>query len=165
MRGPAPSARRKLQLWDVPASDAWGFAVRESLAALVLVPLALAALALFAVPYRLTGLAARRFTREPDVAATAKVIAGAVVYGAWLLLLSSVAGWTAGRGAALSTALAIPALAVAGLFAIERESAVLETVRAWLRLRRARRRTRARLRQHRAELADVLDEINEWIGS
>ena len=59
--------------------------MREGLAALLLVPVAAAGLAVFWVPYRVTGLLARRATRERDVAATAKVFVGAAVYAAWLL--------------------------------------------------------------------------------
>src|SRR4029453_15122001 len=59
-------------------------------------------------------------------------------------------------------AVLIPALAVAGLFAIERETAVADTIRAWWFLRRARRQTRARLKETRGELAALLAEIYEW---
>ena len=63
------------------------------------------------------------------------------------------------------TLLALPLVAVAGLFAVERESAVLDTVKAWLLLRRTRGETRERLRRSRSELADVLDEINDWLNA
>jgi hypothetical protein len=53
--------------------------------------------------------------------------------------------------------------AVAGLFAVERESAVLDAVRAWFLLRRTSADTRERLRRRRSELADVLDEVNTWL--
>src|SRR6185295_8699502 len=53
--------------WTVSTSDAVTFGLREGLAALVLGPLAVVAFILFAVPYQLTGYAARWFTREPDV--------------------------------------------------------------------------------------------------
>jgi hypothetical protein len=139
--------------------------VREALLALVLVPLALAALAAFAVPYYLTGRAARWFTREPDVAATAKVVGGFLIYAAWLALLAAVAWRLAGAGAALVLLAALPAVAVAGLFAIERESAVLDAVRAWFLLRRTAPDTRDRLRRRRSELADVLDEVNAWLDA
>jgi hypothetical protein len=56
------------------------------------------------------------------------------------------------------------AIAVGGLFAIERESAVIDAVRAWLLLRRTKEDTRQRLRRQRSELADVLDDVNEWLG-
>jgi len=150
--------------WTVSSGDATRFALREILAALVLLPLAAAALIMFAVPYRLTGYGARSFTKEPDVAATAKVVGGFLIYAAWLLALAA-AGWSiAGPRAGLLTALVLPGLAVAGLFAIERESAVLDTVRAWFLLTRTKADTRERLRRRRSELADVLDEVNTWLA-
>jgi hypothetical protein len=63
------------------------------------------------------------------------------------------------------TALLLPVLAFVSLLALEREAAVLDAVRAWLLLRRARPDTRARLRRHRSELADVLDQVNEWLNA
>ena len=63
------------------------------------------------------------------------------------------------------TALLVPGLAVAGLFAIEREAAVADTIRAWWFLRRARRQTRARLKETRTELAALLEEIYEWLSA
>ena len=150
--------------WNVSPKDALAFGARELLAGIVLAPLALAALALFVIPYHLTGYAARWFTREPDVAATAKVVAGTILYGAWLAVLTAAAWYAGGTRAAIATGLLIPVLAVTGLFAIERESAVRDTVRAWFLLRRARHDTRARLRKHRSELADVLDEVSRVLG-
>jgi glycerol-3-phosphate O-acyltransferase/dihydroxyacetone phosphate acyltransferase len=149
--------------WDVSSAEAARFAVRESLMAIVLAPLALAAMAAFAVPYRLTGYAARWFTQEPDVAATAKVVGGFLIYSAWLAFLAAAVWWVAGTRAALVLLAVLPAVAVAGLFAIERESAVVDAVRAWLLLRRTNPDTRERLRRRRSELADVLDEVNAWL--
>jgi hypothetical protein len=130
----------------------------------VLGPVALAGLALFFVPYWLTALAARLATRESDVAASAKVISGAIIYASWLALLVWTAWVRFGPVPAASTAILLPPFAVAALFAIERESAVLEAVRAWWLTRRARTGTRA-LRRRRSELADVLDEVYEWLQS
>ena len=149
--------------WTVSSGDATRFALREILAALVLLPLAAAALIMFAVPYRLTGYGARWFTKEPDVAATAKVVGGFLIYATWLLALAAAAWSIAGPRAGLLTALVLPALAVGGLFAIERESAVLDAVRAWFLLTRTKADTRERLRRRRSELADVLDEVNTWL--
>lgn len=149
--------------WTISAGDATRFALREILAALVLLPLALAALIMFAVPYHLTGYGARWFTREPDVAATAKVVGGFLIYASWLVLLAAGAWWIAGPRAGITTTIVLPALAVAGLFAIERESAVLDGVRAWFLLTRTKADTRERLRRRRSELADVLDEVNTWL--
>lgn len=150
--------------WTVSPGDAARFALREILAALVLLPLAAAALIMFAVPYQLTGYVARWFTREPDVAATAKVVGGFVIYAAWLLVLAAGAWWIAGPRTGVLTGLVLPALAVAGLFAIERESAVFDTVRAWFLLTRTKADTRDRLRRRRSELADVLDDVNSWLA-
>lgn len=149
--------------WDVSAGDAVRFAARELLFAILLVPLALAAAVLFTVPYRLTGYAARGFTREPDVAATAKVVAGFLIYAAWIAILPAAAWWRAGDRAALTLLVLLPVVAVAGLFAIERESAVLDAARAWFLLRRTGSGIRERLRRRRSELADVLDEVNLWM--
>jgi 1-acyl-sn-glycerol-3-phosphate acyltransferase len=150
--------------WTVSAGDATRFALREILAALVLLPLAAASLIMFVVPYQLTGYGARWFTREPDVAATAKVVGGFLIYASWLVLLAAGAWWIAGPRAGLITTLVLPVLAVAGLFAIERESAVLDAVRAWFLLTRTKADTRERLRRRRSELADVLDEVNSWLS-
>src|SRR5262245_32932954 len=81
--------------WTISTADAVSFAVREALAAVVLGPLALIALVLFAIPYHLTGYAARWFTREPDVAATAKVVGGFLLYTAWLFAIG-LAAWALG---------------------------------------------------------------------
>jgi glycerol-3-phosphate O-acyltransferase/dihydroxyacetone phosphate acyltransferase len=150
--------------WDVSSADAARFAARELLAGGGLVPLAAVTLALFAVPYHATGIAARWFTRHPDVAATAKVVAGGLIYLAWLGLLAAVAWEAGGAAAGLAAIVLLPLLAVAGLFAIERESAVADAVRAWFLLRRAKQDTRARLRRRRSELADVLDQVNDWLS-
>jgi 1-acyl-sn-glycerol-3-phosphate acyltransferase len=149
---------------QVARAQAIRFAARESLAAVALLPLAAAAIVMFAVPYHLTGRAARLATRETDVAATAKVATGLPIYAVWLALLASAAWWFGGARAALVVLAVLPVVAIAGIFAIERESAVIEGVRAWFQLRRTGAQTQRRLRRHRSELADVLDEVNEWLG-
>jgi 1-acyl-sn-glycerol-3-phosphate acyltransferase len=149
---------------EVSTADAVRFAIRETALAIVLVPLSLAGLVLFFVPYWLTALAARLSTREPDVAATAKVVSGAIIYVAWLAAIVWATAARTGTAGAIAAAALLPVLAVAALFAIERESAVLDTIRAWLVVRRARTGTQA-LRKRRSELADVLDEVYGWLKS
>lgn len=148
--------------WEVSGSAAVAFAARELPLAALLVPLAASALAIFAVPYFLTA-GASRLAKEMDVTATTKAFAGVVLYGAWVavLAMASYAMW--GIGAAAATALLLPALAAGGLFAIERELAAWRTARSWLALRAARPATREALRRRRAEVAGVLDEVNEWM--
>lgn len=147
---------------DVSGADAFRFAVREGALAIVLAPLAIAGLILFFVPYWLTALAARLATRESDVAASAKVIAGAIIYSVWLAVLVAAAWLALGPTTALIAAVLLPVIAVAALFALERESAVLDAVRAWLLIERAPTGTRA-LRRQRSELADIFDEVYEWL--
>jgi hypothetical protein len=135
------------------------------MAAIVMLPVALAGLAIFWVPYHLTGWIARRATRERDVAATAKVFAGVVVYALWVAAIVTAAWRLFGMTAGIWAAAAVPLLALAGLFAIEREAAVIETARSWLLLRRARHQSRARLKQARSELARLLDQVYEWLSA
>lgn len=151
--------------WDLSLRTAAWFALREAVAALVLVPIAAVGLVLFWVPYHLTPFFARLATQERDVAATAKVFVGAGAYVAWLLVIAAVAWQAGGARTAALTAAAMPVMAVAALFAIERETAVVEAVRSWWVLRRANAGTRARLRDARSELAAVLDETYEWLNA
>jgi hypothetical protein len=151
--------------WDVSARAALTFGVREGLAAIVLLPVAAAGLAIFWVPYHATGLLARRATGERDVAATATVFVGTAVYTVWLALIVFIAWRAFGARASAVTALAVPLLAVAGLFAIEREAAAIETARSWLMLRRAKRHSRAWLKQARSEIADLLEQVYEWLSA
>jgi hypothetical protein len=153
---------RHLDLQVSPA-EAIRFAVRESLAGVALLPLAAAALVMFAIPYRLTAAAAGLATRHSDVTATVKVGTAVPIYGAWLALLAAAAWWAAGTRAALFMVCLLPVLAVAGLYAIERESAVLGAIRAWFLLRRTGAQTRLELRRRRSELADVLEEVYSWL--
>ena len=147
---------------NVSVADAMHFAFREAALAIVLGPIAVAGLVLFFVPYWLTDVAARLATRESDVTASAKVIAGAIVYSVWLGVLVAAAWLLRGPLAALAVAALLPAVAVAALFALERESAVLDAARAWLLVERSPTRTRA-LRRQRSDLADVFDDVYDWL--
>ena len=150
--------------WQVSRRDAATFAVREIALGIVLLPLCALGVIVFFVPYQLTGLIARRVARERDVIATAQLFSGLVVYGVWLVGLGAIVWLAAGPIAAVVATLSVPSVAVAALFALERESAVLDSVRAWWLLRRAHHDTWARLRRRRSELADLLDEVNQWLN-
>jgi hypothetical protein len=82
-----------------------------------------------------------------------------------MALIAALAGRAAGSAAGFVTFLLLPLVAFVGLVAVERESAVLEAVRAWLLLQRTHSGTRERLRRHRSELADVLDRVNDWLNA
>ena len=150
--------------WHITTSDALRFALWELEVAIVLVPVALAGAVVFAVPYLVTDLIARRFQQHPDIEATAKLLTGAAVYGAWTIAAAVVIGTFFGLSAGILAAALMPALAIAALLAIERETAVADAIRAWALLRRTSRGTRKRLRRDRSELADVLDDVYEWLS-
>ena len=150
--------------WAVGPEAVRAFIRRELPLALILTPLALVATAAFAVPYAVTAAAAR-LSREMDVTATVKVISGLVIYSAWVIVVAAAATLVGGAAAGLAVLVAAPILAITGLLAIERESAAWRTARAWISLRGTRSVTRSALKRRRAELAAVLDEINEWLAS
>ena len=150
--------------WDISAGAALRFAVREILLGVVLVPIAGAGLAIFWIPYHATGRLARLATKERDVAATATVFVGAAVYAAWQILLAFLVWRALGARAAAIAAATIPMLALAGLFALDREAAVIDAARSWLALRRARGRSRAWLKQERSEIAGMLEEVYDWLS-
>jgi glycerol-3-phosphate O-acyltransferase/dihydroxyacetone phosphate acyltransferase len=151
--------------WQISGRDATVFALRELAFAVVLLPLCALGLAVYFVPYHATALVARRVVRQRDIFATAQVFTGVVVYGAWLAIIGATIWRLAGTAAAWVSLLALPALAVLSLVAIEREIAVIDAVRAWWHLRRARHDTRERLRRDRMELAEVLDDVQRWLES
>jgi hypothetical protein len=58
----------------------------------------------------------------------------------------------------------LPSLAVAGLFALEREASAWQTARSWLAVRSAHPTTTRALKRRRAELALVLEQIYETLS-
>lgn len=119
-------------------------------------PLAAAGAVLFFVPYRATGWIAVQPGLDPDVRSTWKILAGAVCYLVWVLLLATIAGLWFGPVAFLACLVGLPliAFATAGV----RDS--------WVDARLDVRRYRAllsggeelgRLREHRRVLAESLE--------
>jgi len=106
-------------------------ALRLGLAALVL-PFALP----FWPVYRLVGWVAARATDEQDVTATIKLLAGAVAFPLWTLLLAAGAGWRLGWGGVVLVFLAA-LLAFLSLPLGERLAEDLQAVRGFLRRRDA----------------------------
>jgi 1-acyl-sn-glycerol-3-phosphate acyltransferase len=150
--------------WRISSRDTVIFAIRELALGILLLPLCVVGLAVFFLPYQLTGIVADRITPKRDVIATAQVFVGAAIHAVWLLAIGTAIWWLTTRRLALAVMVALLCLAFASLRAIERESAVIDAVRAWWFLRRARRDTRERLRRRRSELADILDDVNRWLN-
>ena len=147
---------------EIPFAAAVRFAAREALLALVLAPLSLLTLAVFAAPYWVTGQFARR---APDIQsrATWQLLAGAVSYPAWIGVLATTIGAGTGATAGLLSVPGLAALALSGMSAVERELSVLRTVRAFRALRRTPVEARAVLHRQRAAIADVLDRARDWM--
>ena len=137
------------------------FVLREGLLALILAPVALVGLIVFAVPYWVTGVI------SPNAAlpsrATWKIAGGLVLYGLWIALIATVVGTRLGWPMALGVTGGLTLLAFGGLSAVERETAVLRTVKAFLALRQTPIRARAKLKRQRAALASVLEQVGEWV--
>ena len=120
--------------------------------------LALAALtiALFWIPYRATDMLARALEKTRAGIATYRVLGGVVVFGVWTLGLayavSRLFGWVAGTASLIG----VPALAIAGLYAVEHWRDTIATARRWITLRHRDPRIGA-LRERQRELADRLD--------
>lgn len=148
---------------EVPLAAAVRFAVREGALGLLLVPLALLTLAVFVVPYWVTG----RFSRRaPDIQsrATWQLLAGAAAYPAWIVVVAAMIGAGVGATAGLLSVPGLAALALGGMGAVERELSVLRTVRAFRALRRTPAEARDALHRQRAVIADVLDRAREWLN-
>ena len=146
----------------IPSALARRFVVREGLLALVLGPVAVVGLAVFALPYWLTGRISRG---APDLQsrATWQVMVGVCAYGVWIGLVSGAVAIWGNASTALAVSAGLLILAFTGVIAVEREAAVIRTVRAFLALRQTPLRARATLQRQRAALASVLDQVREWI--
>ena len=148
----------------VTGSLAVRFGIREGLFALLLVPLATMTLALFAIPYWLTGRIGRRATDLPSHA-TWQVVGGLITYASWIAGLSIYASTKLGTETALAVAGGLTVLSFVGLAALERKASVLRIVRAVLALRQTPLQARARLKRQKAALALVLEQVDSWLAA
>ena len=148
----------------IPAGEVIRFTLREGLLALLLGPIAVATVVVFAIPYWLTDRIGR-WAPNLESRAILQVIGGGLIHGAWIAASAAVAGTLAGTATGVAIGLALLALAVLGTLAFERESAVWRTVRGFFALRKMPLRTRSSLRRRRRALADALDEVRAWIES
>lgn len=152
---------------DVEMDTGLGAAVNWAARRLALVGaghavIALVAVVIFWIPYRLTGVIAERLAPDKDTLSTYKVFGGAIFFGVWIALLSSLIalkwGWLPG----LATAASLITLAILGLHATERWSWTLATARRWL-LMRAHDPRIAAIRARQRDLAQRLDDaLSAW---
>ncbi len=118
--------------------------------------LATAGAALFWIPYQLTGTIVNRIRLEADVRSTWKLLIGAVLYVAWLVLLVIAAGLVFGGLVALLSAVLVPAVAISGLLVREQWRASWSDARRFFVLR-SRGSLIRRLREEQRALATRLD--------
>lgn len=148
----------------MPAGEVIRFTLREGFLALLLGPMAVATVLVFAVPYWLTNRIGR-WAPNLESRAIFQVIGGGLIHGGWIVAIASLVGTQTGTATGIAAGLALAALAVPGTLAVERETAVCRTVRAFFALRKIPLRTRSALKRRRRALADALDEVRAWIES
>lgn len=146
----------------IPAAEVVRFALREGLLALLLGPLALASIVAFALPYWLTDRIGR-WAPNLQSRAVWQIMGGGLMHASWITAIAATVGARAGTATGVATGFGLVALAILGTPAVERESAVWRTTRAFFALRQMPLRTRSGLRRRRKALADALDDVRAWV--
>jgi glycerol-3-phosphate O-acyltransferase / dihydroxyacetone phosphate acyltransferase len=162
--------RRRLELVQAAPEDVayryhpWGvtkFVLRNVLA-LVMLPVFLAGMALFFVPFWIPPLAVRLFRVAEDIQATIKIVLLWVLAPLWLLLLTFAAWWLGGWPAAAVAFVGALPLALYTRYYYERRSAALHDLRTFFVLG-SRRSFKERLGQEgeriAAEIAGLAEEL------
>ncbi len=138
------------------AAGLWS--LRHSLLFLGAGPLALLGHVVFLVPYQVTDLVGSRRVLERDVRATYKLLWGAVLYSAWIALLTAAAGILVDLRLIPLVLTGMPALGLVTLWVRERWRDDRARVMRYIRFRR-RGDLRGRLLMERRELANELDSL------
>lgn len=120
--------------------------------------LGVAGYVLFLPPYRLTGLFVDRLRLDPDERSTWKLMLGAAIYAAWLLVLSAGAGLGWGLPVVPAVLLLVPAIGLTGLWIRERWRGAWSDARRFALLR-SRRELIAALRREQRALAESLKAL------
>lgn len=120
--------------------------------------------AIFWIPYRLTGVIENRAPTDGASRATFKLVAGAVLFLLWIVLLGVLAwklvGWTAG----VATLAVLPVLATGTLALLERSSGAWGDARRFFLLR-SRARALADLGRRQKDLAHSLNGLRDRVSS
>lgn len=131
----------------------------------LLMPLALPGLMVNTPTYHLVGAIAFRYSRtETDIAATVKLIAGALFFPSTWLLVAVLVGVVAGGLWGLVAFLACPVCSVAALLTSEQVGKLRERLRVSWRIL-ARRELREALKRERAQLVSELRAVREPAAS
>jgi 1-acyl-sn-glycerol-3-phosphate acyltransferase len=125
-------------------------------------PVAALGMAIYGIPYRLTGFLESRARPPADVRGTFKLLVGAAMHLVWTLAIVALVAWRFGALAAVAAAVALPLVGVTALHVVERwRSAVGEARRFLLRTRR--REVLGELRQRQRDLAERLHKLWEEV--
>jgi 1-acyl-sn-glycerol-3-phosphate acyltransferase len=113
---------------------------------------------LFLPPYSLTAFVVDRLRLDPDERSTWKLMLGAAIYAAWLLVLTATAGVVWGAPAAAVAVVGAPVVGMAGLLIRERWRGAWSDARKFFLLR-SRRDLFAALRKEQRSLAERLKTL------
>ena len=125
-------------------------------------PVAALGVALYWIPYRLTGVLEAKGKPTPDVRATFKLLVGAALSLAWTVLLIGAAAWLGGWTGATAAALLLPLVGVTTLHVVEHWRGAVGEGRRFL-LRTRRRETLEELRARQRALAERLHALWEEV--
>jgi 1-acyl-sn-glycerol-3-phosphate acyltransferase len=114
-------------------------------------PVAALGIAVYWVPYRLTGVLDRRLVEDRDVRATFKLLAGGLFHLLWTIAIAILIGWRFGWIAALCALVVLPLAGFVAIHVTERWAEVLAQARRFF----LRARRRAELDELRARQADL----------
>ncbi|MFL5382588.1 MAG: 1-acyl-sn-glycerol-3-phosphate acyltransferase [Longimicrobiaceae bacterium] len=152
------------QLHGSPRVDvAAGWTLRQLLFFGVGAPVAALGIAVYWIPYRLTGVLEQWRVKHQDVRATFKVLVGGVLHLLWTIAIAAAVGWRFGVGPALCVLVGLPLAGFVAIHVTEQwKRSVAEARRFFLR---ARRRTELReLRARQRELAAKLHALWEELA-
>ena len=130
---------------------------------LVTLPLALGGAVVHFPIYRLIRFLARRLTRDEELVASIKAVAGLVFYPLTYLILAALAWWRFGWAYGVLTVIALPLLGYIALRFFEQLDDVIGRTRS-LTWRIARRSAFERLMRTRAALRDEIAALAEEMG-
>ena len=136
------------------------FALRSLLVLVVGLPLALIGLGLWALPYFVVPRIARRADPSRDVHATVQILAGVVLFPAWLLALAGVALWQLGLAAGLAVLVLAPPLGLVALAFRDWRAETVDEVALFFRLGRLEP-LRVRLRGERDAIVREIAALRE----
>jgi 1-acyl-sn-glycerol-3-phosphate acyltransferase len=126
-------------------------------------PVAALGIAVYGIPYRLTGFLEKRLVQDEDVRATFKVLVGGVLHLLWTVAIAGLVGWRWGAAAGACVLLGLPLVGIVAVHVVERWARATGEARRFF-LRTRRRAELAELRERQHELARRLHALWEEVA-